>query len=213
MAIQRRSLLQRGLLLEYVTVGWNIAEGLVAIAAGALARSPALIGFGVDSFVESVSGSVLVWRLRTEFRGDAGRIDEYERLERRAERIVGVSFLVLASYVAFEAVQTLLNGGQPEVSPVGILLTTLSIVVMLWLARAKLRTGEALASRALIADSKQTFACWYLSFTTLAGLALNALFGWSWADPVAALVICVFLVREGFEAIGGDEDGDGESAP
>ena len=203
--LERRTLLRRGVWLEYITVGWNIVEGVVAVSAGVLARSPALIGFGVDSFVESVSGTVLIWRLRAELHGAEEDGERFERIEHRAERIVGASFLLLAAYVGFEAVTSLLGREEPAASPIGIALTALSIVVMLWLARAKRQTGEALGSRALIADSKQTYACWYLSFTTLAGLALNALFGLWWADPIAALAICVFLVREGIEAINGED--------
>jgi cation diffusion facilitator family transporter len=203
----RAALLSRGLVLEYITVGWNIVEGIIAITAGVLAGSPALIGFGADSFIESISGGVLIWRLGGE-RG--GRHDEeaVERIEHRAEKLVGASFLILAAYVAFEAVRALINGEQPEASPIGIGLTTLSIVVMLWLARAKRRTGEALGSRAMIADAQQTYACWYLSVTALAGLALNAFFGLWWADPVAGLAIVVFLVREGVEAWNGEDDDD-----
>lgn len=201
----RARLLRRGLWLEYLTVGWNVIEGLIAIGAGMAAGSVALIGFGIDSFVESVSGSVLIWRLRAETTGSADD-ERLEQIERRAERLVGVSFLVLGAYVAFEAVRTLVAREEPAASPVGIALTLLSLVVMLWLARAKRRTGEALASRALIADSQQTFACWYLSATTLAGLTLNAVFGLWWADPVAALVIVVFLVREGVEALRGEDE-------
>lgn len=200
----RASLLRRGLRLEYLTVGWNIVEGLVAIGAGLVAGSVALIGFGIDSFVESGSGSVLIWRLRAEASGGADE-ERLEQVERRAERLVGVLFLLLGAYVAYEAVQALLAQDEPAASPVGIALTLLSLV-MLWLARAKRPTGEALASRALIADSQQTFACWYLSATTLAGLALNAVFGLWWADPVAALVIVLFLGREGIEALRGEDD-------
>lgn len=205
-SMSRAQLLRRGVRLEYLTVGWNIVEGIVAIGAGIAAGSVALIGFGIDSFVESISGSVLIWRLRGESvaGADEGRI---ETVERRAERVVGVSFLVLGAYVAYEAVRSLVAREESAVSPVGIALTLLSLVVMLWLARAKRRTGEALSSRALIADSQQTFACWYLSATTLAGLGLNAVFGWWWADPIAALVIVLFLAREGFEALrGADTD-------
>lgn len=201
----RTGLLRRGLRLEYLTVGWNIVEGVVAIAAGLAAGSVALIGFGVDSFVESVSGSLLVWRLRAEAKGDADE-ERVEFVERRAERLVGVSFLLLAAYVAYEAIQTLVAQERPAASPIGIALTLLSLGVMLWLARAKRDTGERLGSRALIADSQQTFACWYLSATTLAGLALNAAFGLWWADPVAALVIAVFLVREAGEALEGEHN-------
>jgi len=205
LASDRRRLLRRGLLLEYVTVGWNIVEGIVAIAAGLAAGSIALVGFGIDSFVESVSGSVLIWRLGSEVAG-AREAESIERIERRAERFVGISFFLLAAYVTFEAVRSLLAGDRPDASLVGIGLTALSIVVMLWLARAKRRTGEALGSRALVADAQQTYACWYLSVAALAGLGLNALFGWWWADPIAALLIAAFLVREGTEAWRGEEE-------
>lgn len=137
----RAGLLRRGLRLEYLTVGWNLVEGLIAIGAGLAAGSVALIGFGIDSFVESGSGSVLIWRLRAE---TTGRADEehLEHVERRAERFVGLSFLLLGAYVAYEAVQTLIAQEQPTASPVGIALTLLSLAVMLWLARAKRRTDE-----------------------------------------------------------------------
>jgi divalent metal cation (Fe/Co/Zn/Cd) transporter len=203
--VPRATLIRRGLMLEYLTVGWNIVEGIVAVGAGVVAGSPSLIGFGVDSFVETTSGGILVWRLRDE---DTGRLDEeeIERVEERAERFVGVAFLLLAAYVAWDSIQALMSRDEPAPSPVGIVLTAVSIAVMLWLARAKREAGEALGSRALIADSKQTYACWYLSMTALAGLALNALFGLWWADPVAALAIVVLLVREGIEAIRGVDD-------
>ena len=197
--------LKRGLRLEYLTVGWNVLEGIIAVGAGIAAGSIALIGFGVDSFVETISGAVIIWRLMAETRG---RHDDeaIERIEQRAERLVGVAFMLLAAYVAFEAVRSLINRDAPEASPVGIALTALSIVVMLWLARAKRRVGESLGSRAMIADAQQTYACWYLSVVTLAGLALNAVFGFWWADPVAALGIAVLLVREGIEALNGEDD-------
>jgi len=203
----RPALIRRGLLLEYLTVGWNVLEGLVAILAGLASGSIALIAFGADSIVETISGVVLIWRLRTEERG---KLDEagIERIERRAELLVGVSFMILAAYVAFEAIRTLVTAEAPDPSPVGIVLTAVSIAVMLWLARAKEQTGNALGSRALIADAHQTRACWYLSAAALAGLALNALLGWWWADPLAALAIVVLLVREGREALSGEEDDD-----
>jgi cation diffusion facilitator family transporter len=200
----RPRLLRRGLRLEHLTVGWNVVEGLIAVGAGIAAGSVALIGFGIDSFVETISGAVLIWRLSAEARGTLDE-EAVERVEDRAERLVGVAFLVLAAYVAFEAVRSLLSQEAPLASPIGIALTALSIAVMLWLARAKRRAGEALGSRALIADAQQTYACWYLSVVTLAGLALNAAFGWWWADPVAALGIVVLLVREGLEAVRGTE--------
>ena len=205
LAVSRPELLRRGLRLEYLTVGWNIVEGLIAIGAGLAAGSIALVAFGVDSFVETVSGLVLIWRLSAEARG---RLDEesVERVERRAERLVGAAFLLLAAYVAFEAVRSLVEQEASDASPVGIVLTAVSIAVMVWLASAKRRVGEALGSRALIADSRQTAACWYLSLVTLTGLALNAAFGWWWADPLAALGIVVLLVREGIEALRGEDD-------
>ena len=203
---ERAGLLRYGLLLEYLTVGWNIVEGIVAIAAGVASGSIALVGFGMDSFVESISGVVLVWRLRVE--RDGAAVERVEQVEHRAERLVGVAFLVLAAYVTFEALSSLIGGEEPDASVVGIVLTAVSIPVMLWLAAAKRRTGEALGSRALIADSKQTRACWYLSVVTLAGLGANAVLGWWWADPLAALGIAVLLLREGLEAVRGDEDED-----
>jgi len=201
----RSTYLRRGLRLEYLTVGWNVVEGVVAVGAGVVAGSIALIGFGADSFVETISGAVLIWRLSAEARGTLDE-EAVERVEERAERLVGLAFLVLAAYVAFEAVRSLLEQEAPAASPVGIALTALSIVVMLWLARAKRATGISLGSRALIADAQQTYACWYLSVTTLVGLALNAVFGLWWADPVAALVIVCFLIREGIEALRAEED-------
>lgn len=202
--LARPALVARALGLEYLTVGWNLLEGLVAIGAGLAAGSIALVGFGADSFVETISGAILVWRLRVEAAGTADG-ERIEQVERRAARLVAISFLVLAAYVALEAAQNLLRQDRPEASPIGIVVTALSLVVMLWLARVKRRTGEALRSRALIADSAQTFACWYLSATTLAALALNAAFRLWWADPVAALIIAAFLVREAREAWEGEE--------
>lgn len=207
MTSARSMLLARGLRLEYLTVVWNNAEGLIAVVAGLAAGSIALIGFGVDSFVESISGSVLIWRLRAETVGGADE-ERIERVEQRASRLVAVSFVILAGYVAVEAIRTLIAQDRPDASPVGIALTLVSLVVMLWLARAKRDTGEALGSRALIADSHQTFACSYLSATTLAGLALNATLGLWWADPVAAILIAVLLVREAREAWEGEEEGE-----
>ena len=204
---ERSSLLRRGVRLEWLTVGWNVVEGAIAITAGVIAGSPALVGFGVDSAVESTSGAILIWRLQREL-GGADDAETIERVERLAERLVGIAFLLLALYVGFEAGRTLISRNEPDASPVGIALTAISIVVMLWLARAKRHTGEALGSRALIADAAQTYACWYLSVATLGGLALNAAFGWWWADPVAALVIAALLVQEGMEAIRGEDEHD-----
>jgi divalent metal cation (Fe/Co/Zn/Cd) transporter len=203
----RPVLLARALRLEYLTVGWNVIEGVVAIAAALAAGSVALLGFGIDSFVETLSGAVLIWRLRRE---TAGTLDEeaIEAIERRAERLVGGAFFILAAYVTFDAITTLLAQEKPASSPVGIAITALSIVVMLWLARGKRRLAGELGSRALAADAEQTQACWYLSVVVLAGIGLNALLGWWWADPVAALAVVVLLVREGLEAWRGEAEVD-----
>ena len=203
----RRALLHRGLRLEYLTVGWNLMEGAIAVTAALAAGSVALLGFGIDSFVESVSGSVLVWRLRAETAGDRAE-ETIERFERRAERLVGISFFALAAYVVFDAITTLVSQERPHASPVGIALTAVSIGVMLWLARAKRRTATELGSRALAADAEQTQACWYLSIVVLTGIGLNAVFGWWWADPLAALGVSLLLVREGREAWSGEDQDD-----
>lgn len=191
----RADILRRGLWLEYLTIGWNLVEGVVAVTAALAAGSVALLGFGVDSFVECASGGVLIWRLRSEH----GSMEEaaIERLDRQAHRWVGISLFALAAYVAFDGVTTLWLKQRPEPSLVGIVVTATSLFVMLWLARAKRRVGAALGSRAMVADSFQTTACWWLSLTALAGMGLNAGLGWWWADPVAALAMTVFLVREG----------------
>ena len=207
LTVARPVLLARALRLEYLTVGWNVVEGVVAITAAVAAGSVALLGFGIDSFVESLSGAVLIWRLRRE---TSGTLDEeaIEAIERRAERLVGGAFFILAAYVTFDAITTLLAQEKPEASPVGIAITALSIAVMLWLARAKRRLAGELGSRALAADAEQTQACWYLSVVVLTGIALNALLGWWWADPVAALAVVVLLVREGLEAWRGEAEAD-----
>jgi divalent metal cation (Fe/Co/Zn/Cd) transporter len=199
----REDLLARGLFLEYMTVGWNVVEGVVAISAAVVAGSVALLGFGIDSFIECASGGILIWRLRCETAGiDEGAI---ERLEHRAERLVAVSFVLLATYVAIDASYALWNQDRPDASTVGIALTSLSLLVMGWLARAKQRTARDLGSRALAADAIQTWACLWLSAIVLVGIGANALFGWWWADPVAALGLCVFLIKEAYEAWHGEE--------
>lgn len=182
--------------LEYLTLGWNVLEAVIAIGAGTVAGSIALVGFGVDSVIESLSGAVLLWHLQS------SEVDEQR--ERRALKLVGVSFLLLASYVTFEAARSLYLLESPDQSFVGIALATVSIIIMPILARAKRRVAANLSSRALHADSRQTDICAYLSAILLAGLALNALFGWWWADPVAALIMVPIIVREGIEALHGE---------
>ena len=194
--------LARAVRLEYVTVGWNLVEGTVAVTAALAAGSVALLGFGIDSFVESASGLVLLWRLLAERSGRNALA--VEQLDRRAHKLVGASLVLLAAYITFDAAMALAFREVPERSPVGIALTTTSIGVMLWLARAKRQAAAALNSRALAADAFQTTACWWLSIAALAGLGLNALWGWWWADPVGALVMAGLILREAREAWRGD---------
>lgn len=198
----RAVILRTGLRLEYLTVGWNVIEGLIAVLSAVAAGSIALLGFGIDSFIESLSGLVLIWRLREE-RGAADS-KAIETIEHRARRLVGVSLFALASWIGFSALRALWTHQEPEPSLVGIALTSISIGVMWWLARAKRRTAKSLGSRALEADSFQTTVCWWLSVIVLGGIGLNAAFGWWWADPLAALGMTYFLMREGRAAWQGD---------
>jgi divalent metal cation (Fe/Co/Zn/Cd) transporter len=199
-AIARSQHVSRGIALEYLTIGWNVLECLIAVAAGLIAGSVALVGFGFDSAIESMSGGVLLWRLHAERRGH-----HVETLERRALRLVGVSFLVLAAYVAFDSAKTLWTREHPEHSAVGIVLGIISLIVMPLLARAKRRTAGYLNSAALEADSKQTSLCAYLSAILLGGLFLNAVLGWWWADPIAGLVMVPIIIKEGIEGLQGKE--------
>jgi divalent metal cation (Fe/Co/Zn/Cd) transporter len=202
-SVDRPGLLRRGLRLEYLTVSWNVVEGVLAVAAALAAGSVALLGFGLDSFVETASGAIIVWRLLAEQRAtDHERI---EAVEHRAQRLVAASLVGLAVYIVYDAVTTLLAGERPDASPFGVLIAALSLGVMWWLARAKRRTAIALGSRAMQADAFQTTACWWLSLAVLVGVGLNTALGLWWADPVAALVIPVFLLREAREAWEGEE--------
>ena len=198
-AFNRDQQLQRGMLLEYFTVAWNIVEGVVAVASGAVSGSIALVGFGIDSFIETSSGGILLWRLRAEHRGH-----DAERVERRALQLVGVSFILLAAYVAFDSVKSLIGREAPERSVAGIVIAVLSLVVMPWLAYQKRKTARGLHSAALKADSRQTSLCAYLSVILLAGLLLNALVGWWWADPLAGLCMVPIIFNEGRAALRGE---------
>lgn len=186
---------QRGRRLEYLTLAWNSLEAVAAIAAGLIAGSIALVGFGLDSVIECFSGGVLLWRLR------AG--EEGERRERMALRLVGVSFIALAIYVAHEAIRSLARHETPEKSWFGVAVAMASLIAMPLLARAKRRVASQLNSGALHADSRQTDICAYLSAILLGGLLLNALLRWWWADPVAGLVMAPIIGREGVEALRG----------
>jgi divalent metal cation (Fe/Co/Zn/Cd) transporter len=188
--------LRRGRRLEYFTLGWNMIEAVVAIGAGWLSGSVALVGFGVDSLIECASGSVMLWRFASAAH-DEGR-------EQRALRLVGLSLFMLSAYVCFEAVKSFVEGEPPEATLVGIGLSIASLVIMPLLARAKRRVAADLDSQAMVADSHQTDLCAYLSAILLVGLALNALFGWWWADPAAACLMVPIIAREGFEAWRGE---------
>ncbi|HET7343143.1 MAG TPA: cation transporter [Methylomirabilota bacterium] len=195
----RREPARRGQWLQAATIAWNSGEFLVAVAAGWLAGSVALVGFGVDSAIEVASSLAAVWRLRGE-REAAAR----ERAERRALRLIGVCFLLLALYVLIEAVVALARREAPATSVTGIVLAALSLVVMPALARLKRRVARALASGALEAETRQTEVCAYLSAILLLGLGLNAWLGWWWADPVAALAMTPLIAREGWAALRGE---------
>ena len=204
--LHRSALLLRGERLALVTIAYNGLEGVIAIVAGWVAGSVALTGFGVDSAIEVTSAAIVGWRLRRERRGVAtGDTGQIEAIEQRAARFAGMLLLVLAAYLTVESVRRLTGSGErPETSAVGLALTGLSILLMPLLARAKLRTAESLGSRALRADAYETIACVWLSVATFTGLAVNAWFGWWWADPSAALVLVPMIAREGLEAWRGE---------
>ena len=194
--------LRRGRALEYLTIIWNLLEGTISVGAGLFAGSIALVGFGLDSFIESLSGSALLWRLHLD------HPERREQAEKTALRVIGVSFLLLAAYVTFDAVKVLIKREPPEATYLGIAIAALSLVVMPLLARAKRRVAKEIHSHAMEADARQTDICTYLSAILLGGLLLNALVGWWWADPVAALVMIPIISKEGIEALQGKSCGD-----
>jgi len=196
---QRARLVRRGRILEYFTIGYNSLEGLIAILAGLIAGSIALVGFGFDSLIEVTSGVALLWRLHADVDED-----RREKVEAISLRIVGVCFVALALYVTIDSVKSLLQHEVPNESLVGIILAAVSLVVMPLLVKAKRKVARGINSGALMADSKQTELCTYLSAILLVGLLLNALFGWWWADPIAALVMAPIIVKEGIEALRGE---------
>lgn len=199
-AADRRALVRRGLVLNYATIGYNMIEALVSIVAGIVAGSVALVGFGFDSTIEVTAAVAAQWRLRADL--DPVR---RERVEHLTVRTIGWSFLALAAYVAWDSGRTLWLREQPERSVAGMVILVLSVIVMPVLARAKRRVARGLASRALEADARQTSLCAYLSVIALAGVAMNGLLGWWWADPVAALAMVPIIVREGLEGVRGEE--------
>jgi len=196
--VERAVSVRQGRRLEYFTIAWNTVEGLVAVVTGAIAGSISLVGFGLDSFIEVTSGVVLLWRMSVD-----ARESERERNEKRALRIVGLCFLLLAIYIAFECGSDLWFKRAPEHSIPGIVLACVSLLVMPLLSRSKRKVGSALSSAAMHADAKQTQFCTYLSAILLVGLILNAAFGLWWADPVAALIMVPIIAKEGIEGVQG----------
>ena len=186
---------RRAQVLAATSVAYNLAEAAVAIAAGAVAGSTALVAFGLDSLVEVSSGLVILWQFRHAIPAER---------ERAALRLIALSFFALAAYVVVDSARALLGDGEPDASPVGIGLAIASLLVMPWLSWAQRRTGRALGSSTVVADSTQTLLCTYLSAVLLLGLVLNATLGWSWADPIAGLVIAAVAVREGIAAWRGE---------
>ncbi len=190
---------RRGRRLEYFTIVWNTLEGIVAVFAGLVAGSISLVGFGIDSFIEVTSGTALLWRMAVD-----ADVQRRERNEKRALRIVGLCFVGLAAYVAYESLSDLVRKHAPERSILGVALACLSLVVMPLLSRAKMKIGKALNSIAMDADAKQNWVCAYLSAILLGGLLLNALFGLWWADPVAALIMTPIIANEGIQRLRGE---------
>jgi divalent metal cation (Fe/Co/Zn/Cd) transporter len=188
----------RGRRLEYFTIVWNTLEGVIALVSGIFAGSISLVGFGIDSFIEVTSGSVLLWRMSVD--SDVHRRDTNEK---RAFRIVGACFLLLAAYITYDSISDLWSKRAPEHSVAGIILACASLVVMPTLSRAKRKVGRSLSSAAMHADAKQTEFCTYLSAILLVGLLLNAFFGLWWADPAAALIMLPIIAKEGIEGLQG----------
>ena len=198
LSLDRLQIAKQGKRLEYVTIGWNTLEGFVAVVAGALAGSISLVGFGLDSFIEVVSGAALLWRMSVD-----ADVHHRARNERLALRIVGTCFVVLAVYIGYESARDLITKKVPGSSLAGIILAAVALVVMPLLSRAKRRVGKQLGSAAMNADAKQAEFCTYLSAILLGGLLLNTTVGIWWADPVAALVMVPIIDREGYEGLRG----------
>jgi divalent metal cation (Fe/Co/Zn/Cd) transporter len=195
----RAAVARTGRALQYASIGWNSLEAVIAVGSGAIAGSIALVGFGIDSAIEVTASVAALWRLARD--ADEGA---REPAERRALRVIGVCFLLLAAYVLYESATALLGRRPPDVSVIGIVLAALSLVVMPLLVRLKRRVARQLASHALEAESRQTLVCAVLSAILLAGLGLNAALGWWWADPVAGLVMTPLIAREGWNALRGE---------
>lgn len=201
-----KNLLKKALILEYFTVGYNILEAIVSIFAGYIAGSIALVGFGFDSIIESLSGFVLIWYLLKNLKSNKV---ENAKNEKKAVKFVEITFFILAIYVLFESIKKLYLKEIPNPSFFGIVISIASLTIMPILGYLKYKTGKLIGSQALIADSKETFVCSFLSLSLLLGLGANYLFGFWQADPIAAIIIVIFLVKEGFELLE-EEDKEGE---
>jgi divalent metal cation (Fe/Co/Zn/Cd) transporter len=199
LVLTRQAMALRGRRLEYFTIAWNSLEGIVAVVAGVIAGSISLVGFGVDSFIEVISGTALLWRMSVD-----AKEHQRERIEQMALRVVGACFLALAAYVGYEAVSSLMEKRAPEHSLPGIILACVSLVVMPLLSRAKRRVATHLKSAAMNADAKQTEFCSYLSALLLGGLLLNAVANLWWADPISGLIMVPIIAKEGVEGLRGD---------
>ncbi|MDP2168422.1 MAG: cation transporter [Thermodesulfovibrionales bacterium] len=192
------ALKKKALRLSYFTVGYNVLEGAISVFAGLLAGSIALVGFGLDSFMESLSGGVMIWR----FRRHAGvSPEEEERAEKKAVRLIGYAFFIFGAYVLYESLESLYLKEAPEPSLLGIIVALVSLITMPVLFVMKYRLGKKIGSRSLVADSKQTLTCILLSLSLLVGLGLNYLFGLWWADPAVGLIVVGFLFKEGRQAL------------
>ena len=199
-AVRREELHRRGVRLEWFTVAWNMVEAVVAVGVGMAVGSVALIGFGADSGIEVISAVALLWRLLKT--GPHAGVFEESAAERKALYLVAATFFLLALYILYEAAGALISGEGPETSTVALVLSAVSLVVMPVLAHLKGRTGHEMGSSALVADSKETWVCSYLSLALLLGIGLNAAFGWWWADPAGALAMLPVILWQGWETLG-----------
>jgi divalent metal cation (Fe/Co/Zn/Cd) transporter len=200
--INRADIVRQGRHLQYITIAYNSGEALASLIAGLIAGSVSLIGFGLDSLIEVTSGAALLWRL-----GRDADVSQRHKVERTSLRVVGACFLALAAYITYEAAESLLTHEPPRRSIPGIVIAAVSIIAMPLLASAKRRVAHRLDSRAMLADSRQTDFCAYLSAILLGGLLLNATLGWWWADPAAALIMVPIIAREGIRSLKGDACG------
>ena len=194
---RKEKLHRRGVRLEVFTIAWNVVEAVVAIGVGLVVGSVALVGFGVDSGIEVISAVALLWRLLKA--GPNASVAEEGDAEKKALYLVAATFFLLAAYITYEAAGALFSGEGPEASTVALMLSVLSVLIMPALAYLKGRTGREMGSRALVADSKETWVCAYLSVALLAAVGLNTFFGWWWADPVGALAMLPVILWQGWE--------------